>query len=241
MSNAIDHGIEAPERRCGVRKAEVATLRVRGRLGDAVLELTVEDDGAGIDLDAVRSRAIERGLLAEARAREAAEPELLDLLFHPGFSTRAEVSEISGRGVGLDAVKSAIVRLGGTVEVSSSPGRGTSMTMKVPHRRRQIRVYRFLAPGGEVPIAVASGWAPKVLRPPGSGVIDPIASAGGASCPPPDRAVRLTWGFLEVVVGASGDPVLATGERICPTADDHPVEVICIDDEETLLLRPEHL
>ncbi|HEY5922082.1 MAG TPA: ATP-binding protein [Kofleriaceae bacterium] len=247
VRNAIDHGIETPVARIAAGKRSCGRLAIRAEEASGNVHVTVEDDGGGVDLEVVRAAALEAGLLTEDSP--AGERELLDILFHPGFSTRDDVSAVSGRGVGLDAVKAGIVRIGGTVRLANRPAAGTTFTIVVPAPVRQLRVFQFLAPGSAINLAVSARWTPTV-EPVGADAIDPIQAMqllGGsrqtlAGAPPPKPlAVRLRWGFLEIPVRAATEPVLATAERVCPTPDDHPVEVIEIDGVEALLLRPEHV
>ena len=132
IHNAVDHGIESREARQAADKPARAKLEITARSVGPEVELRVSDDGSGIDLERVRARALERGLLDVNAARTARAEELLPLLFESGFSTSATVSELSGRGVGLDAVRRAIEGLGGEVFVRSAPGRGTAFTIRVP-------------------------------------------------------------------------------------------------------------
>ncbi len=130
--NAVDHGIEPPAQREAAGKPPRATLRVAAarRLGQ--VRVRVSDDGAGIDPARVLARAVERGLLTEAQAARMGEEEAHGLLFRPGFSTARTITETSGRGVGLDVVQDAVRRAGGTVEIASARGQGTSFTLRLP-------------------------------------------------------------------------------------------------------------
>ncbi len=128
--NAVDHGCEPPAVRTAAGKAAQATVTVRARAAGGTVVLEVADDGAGIDEDAVRRAAVDRGLLPTDSA--AAGPGLLQLLFTPGFSTAAVVTETSGRGVGLDVVRAAVETISGSVAVRTEPGRGTTFTITVP-------------------------------------------------------------------------------------------------------------
>lgn len=130
IRNALDHGIE-PRSARGDKPSE-ATLEIIARSAGTEVEIAVVDDGRGVDIERVRQRARERGLLDEAEARAAGPRELLTLLFRAGFSTNATVNELSGRGVGLDAVRRAIEALGGEVTLSSTAGRGTRCELRVP-------------------------------------------------------------------------------------------------------------
>lgn len=130
VHNAIDHGIETPSERGN--KPTVARLEIVARSIGPEVEVAVVDDGRGIDLERVRRRARERGLFDEAAAAAAGPDELFGVLFESGFSTSATVSELSGRGVGLDAVRRAVESLGGEVSLSSESGRGARFSLRVP-------------------------------------------------------------------------------------------------------------
>ncbi|MDT8343006.1 MAG: chemotaxis protein CheA [Thermohalobaculum sp.] len=130
IRNSVDHGIETAEHRRAAGKPEQATVRiVAEQLGGEVL-IRITDDGAGLDTAAIRARAVERGLIP-ADAEMPAEA-LHQLIFEPGFSTAKTVSSVSGRGVGMDAVRAVIADLRGTVEVRSTLGRGTTVTLRLP-------------------------------------------------------------------------------------------------------------
>src|SRR3712207_3332165 len=132
VRNSVDHGIESPDRRRAAGKpAEgVLTLRAKHESGQVVVE--VADDGAGIDPARIGAKAVERGLVpADALARMGPQ-DILQLIFLPGFSTAAAVTNVSGRGVGMDVVKTNIEAIGGTIEVESEPGRGTVCRLRIP-------------------------------------------------------------------------------------------------------------
>lgn len=132
VRNAIDHGLEGPEeRRSAGKPAEgLLTLRAHHQAGEVLIEVT--DDGAGIDTRRLVARAVERGLLPSGRASAVDRPAALELLFSPGFSTAEQVTEVSGRGVGLDVVRTNVESIGGTVDVRSELGGGTTFTVRVP-------------------------------------------------------------------------------------------------------------
>lgn len=130
--NAVDHGIEPPEARLAAGKPRRATLRVSAARRTGQVRVRVSDDGRGIDRARVLTRAVERGVISAAQAERMSEEEVFALLFRPGFSTAERVTETSGRGVGLDVVQDAIRRAGGTVEIASTPGQGTSFTLRLP-------------------------------------------------------------------------------------------------------------
>ncbi len=132
VRNAVDHGIEAPEdrRRAGKRPQGLVTLRAYHSNGQVVVEIT--DDGAGIDPEKVGRTAVTKGLRTAGDVAAMAPSELLDLLFLPGFSTAAKVTNVSGRGVGMDVVRTNIEAIGGSVDVESTVGTGTTWRMRIP-------------------------------------------------------------------------------------------------------------
>lgn len=132
VRNAVDHGIEAPPGRRAVGKDETGLLMVRANNRGDHITIEIEDDGAGIDLQRVRAKAIERGLVAAEEAKHADDEVVLRWLFASGFSTRDETTELSGRGVGLDVVDRTVRALGGTVRVESELGSGTRFMLQVP-------------------------------------------------------------------------------------------------------------
>lgn len=130
VRNSLDHGLESPQEREQAGKPRHGTLRLCATQEGERVSLTVSDDGRGLDTDRIRAKAIERGLLSpEARLSEK---EIHQLIFLAGFSTADRVSEVSGRGVGMDVVKRAIEALRGTIEIESARGRGTSVKLSVP-------------------------------------------------------------------------------------------------------------
>jgi two-component system chemotaxis sensor kinase CheA len=132
VRNSVDHGIEAAAGRAAAGKATegVLTLRARHESGQVVVE--VADDGAGIDPVKIGAKAIERGLLTPDALSRMSPTDILQLVFLPGFSTAAAVTNVSGRGVGMDVVKTNIESIGGTIEVESVPGRGTCTRLRIP-------------------------------------------------------------------------------------------------------------
>jgi two-component system chemotaxis sensor kinase CheA len=132
VRNSVDHGIELPQTRTTAGKPAMGTLRLRAFHEGGRVNIEISDDGNGIDVERVKARALERGLITAERARVLTASELNALLFLPGFSTAEKVSNISGRGVGLDVVKSNIERLGGSVDIDSQLGRGTTFRIRIP-------------------------------------------------------------------------------------------------------------
>jgi two-component system, chemotaxis family, sensor kinase CheA len=132
VRNALDHGIEPPDLRQAKGKDAEGRLMLRAVQEGSHVIVEVSDDGAGIDADKVRSKAIERGIITAERAASLAERELLQLIFLPGFSTAAQVTNISGRGVGMDVVRTNVEKIGGKVEIDSHAGKGTTLRMRIP-------------------------------------------------------------------------------------------------------------
>jgi two-component system chemotaxis sensor kinase CheA len=132
VRNSVDHGIESPDRRreSGKPAEGVLTLRAKHESGQVVVE--VADDGAGIDPARIGTKAVERGLITEAQLARMTPGDVLQMIFLPGFSTAAAVTNVSGRGVGMDVVKTNIESIGGTIEVESVAGKGTVCRLRIP-------------------------------------------------------------------------------------------------------------
>ncbi len=130
IRNSIDHGIESPEDRLAAGKPRQGTVQLTAEhSGDSVI-LTIRDDGAGLDKNAIRAKAIEKKLIPESA--ELSDRELFALIFAPGFSTAKKITGVSGRGVGMDVVKQSIEALRGTIDLTSQKGEGTTITIKLP-------------------------------------------------------------------------------------------------------------
>ncbi len=132
LRNALDHGIESADERRAAGKPARARLRLAAVHSAGMLSITVEDDGRGIDPEALRAKVVEKNLVSEAMAAELSETELMEFLFLPGFSTRREVTELSGRGVGLDVVHSTVQQMRGVVRATGKPGQGMVFHMQLP-------------------------------------------------------------------------------------------------------------
>ena len=130
IRNSIDHGIEQPDVRSAVDKPAQGTIKLSAQHSGAHVLISITDDGAGIDADVIRDKAIEKGIISAETA--LTEKEIHELIFAPGFSTAKNVTSVSGRGVGMDVVRSSIEGLSGTVEVMSVKGKGTTITLKLP-------------------------------------------------------------------------------------------------------------
>jgi len=162
IRNAVDHGIEDPEARRRAGKPEAGRIEIEARRVKDSICIAVADDGRGIDLDSVRRKAVEAGLLHPDLAEDLAPQQLASLVFRPGLSTASRVSDISGRGVGMDAVKSTIESLGGQVEVATEPGQGTTTVLVVPVTAAVQRVL-LVECGGEI-VAIPIGKVERLLE-----------------------------------------------------------------------------
>ncbi len=132
LRNSLDHGIETPEERVAAGKPCGGIIKVEARHSSGMLSIQIADDGRGVDYDELRAAVVSRKLAAEDLAQRLSEAELLEFLFLPGFTTKSAVSEISGRGVGLDAVQAMAREVGGSVRISSIPNGGTQFTLLLP-------------------------------------------------------------------------------------------------------------
>jgi two-component system chemotaxis sensor kinase CheA len=132
VRNALDHGIESPTQRLAAGKPETATLSIEAsRMGDRLL-VQVSDDGRGIDLNIVRQKASEKRMMAPEELAALPDEQAVELIFAPGFSTTSEISDISGRGIGMDVVRSTIEQIGGKVSLQSKSGIGTTVQIDLP-------------------------------------------------------------------------------------------------------------
>lgn len=132
VRNAVDHGVEMPDEREAAGKPRVGVVVLAAEQeGDHIL-LSISDDGGGMDADVLRSKAVEKGMMEQDAADRLTDNECYNLIFAPGFSTKEEISEVSGRGVGMDVVKTKITQLNGTLNIDSNLGKGTRIEIKVP-------------------------------------------------------------------------------------------------------------
>ncbi|KAA0582291.1 chemotaxis protein CheA [Azospirillum sp. B21] len=159
VRNALDHGIEPPDRRITAGKPPGGTLRVRAFQDKGGVVVEVSDDGAGIDPAAMRRAAAAKGLLEPDAAAALSDADAVRLVFAPGFSTAGAVSDLSGRGVGMDAVRAAVERAGGRVEIASTPGAGTRVRLSLPLTLSITRVVVVEAAGAlyGIPVALVGG------------------------------------------------------------------------------------
>ncbi|MEM6366665.1 MAG: chemotaxis protein CheA [Myxococcota bacterium] len=132
VRNAVDHGMETPEAREAAGKPAQGTLHLRAFHEGGQVNIEISDDGRGVDAQKVLAKALQRGLVTQEQAARMTERSILNLIFFPGFSTAEKVTNVSGRGVGMDVVRSNIEKIGGTVDIQSQLGRGTTLRIKIP-------------------------------------------------------------------------------------------------------------
>jgi two-component system chemotaxis sensor kinase CheA len=132
VRNSVDHGIELPADRLKAGKDRAGRLILRAFHEGGLVNIEITDDGAGLNLDRIRQKAVERGMVTAEQSARMTEREIFKLIFLPGFSTAEKVTKVSGRGVGMDVVKTNVERIGGNVDVQSAAGRGTTVRVKIP-------------------------------------------------------------------------------------------------------------
>ena len=148
LRNAVDHGIGAPDEREEAGKLREGTITLRGRRERNRVTIEVEDDGRGLDVETLRSKAVEKGIKRRETVDEMDDADVYDLIFHPGFSTREEITDVSGRGVGMDVVNETITRLDGSITVDSDEGEGTKVSLTLPVTVAIVKVL-FVGVGDE--------------------------------------------------------------------------------------------
>ena len=163
LRNAIDHGLETPEERLSAQKPAEGTLTLEARHSSGMLHVRITDDGKGVDIEKLRQKVVERGHISKEMAANLAEAELLDFLFLPGFSTASKVTEVSGRGVGLDVVMSMVQEVGGSVRVDTKLGKGTTFYLQLPLTLSVLRTL-LVDIGGE-PYAIPLSRIDHILEP----------------------------------------------------------------------------
>ena len=185
IRNAVDHGIEAPEIRERIGKPVEGQLTLSSEQQGNRILITLKDDGGGIDVEKLRAVAIQRQIASATEINRWPPEQVLDLIFEPGFSTRASATDVSGRGVGMDVVKSVVERLGGTVRVQSEIDKGTSITLNLPLSLALLRV--VLLEAGEELFALPTAAVRRILQ---VGTADigqlqqgPVADVDGESIP----------------------------------------------------------
>jgi two-component system, chemotaxis family, sensor kinase CheA len=237
VRNAIGHGVETPEQRRALGKLPTGKISIRGRRFGNEIELVVEDDGAGVDFTSVSTKAIAAGLL---RSTHVSERALIDVLFQPHFSVRDESDDLSGRGLGLAAVKAAIEQVGGRVELKTHPSKGTSIILRTPLGVPSVDAVCFQASRFNIIFASTQPLRP---APPTSVdpvlVLDPLAVIG-IGTHPSDGVGNASKYFLvgtgKCYLTAGGLPFPVKLQRIMAKGSNDLFEVALVDGNEVLLL-----
>jgi len=244
VRNAVDHGIERPAARGAKRPAGLITVKGRARDGEYVLE--VSDDGNGIDFDRVCARAVELQLLPPAGSLDKG--QLIEVMCRPGFSTRTVASDVSGRGIGLDAVRGSAVDLGGTLSAKSDRGKGTTWTVRLPVQTVVVRNLAIRAPALRFPIILDPSWRLLDKRPqPGQTERAPLwidLAVGLGFTSSNSISATLHWftnGELTIGVACGGRPTEVDARRLVTTPPACVGEVITVESVEGLLIRPERI
>ncbi|MFC6727360.1 ATP-binding protein, partial [Natronoarchaeum mannanilyticum] len=231
VRNAIDHGIEPPEEREAAGKDPEGTIELRARRERDEVVIEIADDGRGLDVDAIRDEAVEQGIAEYEELLEMDDEEVYDLVFHSGFSTSEEVTDVSGRGVGMDVVARTVEELDGSVSVDSDVGEGTTVTLRVPISVAIADVL-FVESGGEeygIPIKVVEEIGPSgsVSTEDGREVI----SRGEESYP----LIRLADALETPERGRNGD-----GMTVKVRDDVRPVALHCdrISGQQEVVVKP---
>jgi two-component system chemotaxis sensor kinase CheA len=236
VRNAIDHGIESPADRSLAGKSEAGCLRVCARQAGNQILLEISDDGAGIDGDKLVARAVAAGVVAAERAPRLSEREKNALVFEPGLSTAAAVTDLSGRGVGMDVVRANIERIGGLVEIESRKGNGVLLTLRVPLTLTIIPALTVTADGQVY--AIPRSAIEEIVRVKGGSVrVENVGGAGFATV----RGRRLPLVHLRESLGCGpcGDPGGQSLVLLRPAgADLYALAVDDIRDHEELVVKP---
>ena len=156
VRNSVDHGIESSEDRIAAGKGARGTISLNAFHQGTQVVIEVRDDGHGLDLDLIRKQAVQKGLIKAEEAARLPDSEVTNLIFEPGFSTASEVTEVSGRGVGMDVVRTVLDRLKGTVNVISVPGKGTTIQLRVPLTLASIQTLLFRVGGRLFAVPISS-------------------------------------------------------------------------------------
>ncbi len=207
LRNAVDHGLETPEARRAAGKPEEGTITLEAKHRGGALVVTVKDDGRGIDVERLRGRIVEKGLVDTETAASLSEAETLEFLFLPGFSTAAAVTDISGRGVGLDVVQSTVQQAGGMVHVTSVLGEGTTFELQMPVARSVVRAMLVIIDG--------TPWALPLAR------IDEIRQV-------PATAIRMIEGRRVVEIEGVDVGVVPLADVLEIADEDHHQELLTL-------------
>lgn len=231
LRNAVEHGIEIPAIRQRHGKAPVGTIKISLRREEDVIQLTIEDDGSGVDVERLRQRAVERGLLSPGVASHASLRQLVDCLFGPGSTDRC---------IGLDAANAAVAKLGGRLDLFVNEAQRTCLRVYVFDARGAMNVIPFKSACSDLTFAVAASYD---LRPVSSSraiiLEDALRIPREREGPPELFAICGERSPVTVATSGIGQSVRAF--RWCPTRDDDLIEIVRIGEREAILIRPEVL
>ncbi len=236
VRNTVDHGIEDPDDRKAIGKSPEGLLLLRASHEGGQVNIEISDDGRGISPEPIRKKAVEKGFLTADAAAKTSDSEIVQMIFRPGFSTAGTVSNVSGRGVGMDVVKTNVEKIGGTVDLKTVPGQGTTFKIKIPLTLAIIPALTVTAAGNRYAIPQVSLL--ELVRLEGDGLSDKIEDLHGAP------VYRLRGRLLPIVdlreqLGAepaSGDIT----NIVVLKADDHQFGLIVdtIEDTEEIVVKP---
>jgi len=236
IRNAVDHGIETPAERLKAGKREIGVLCVSARQSGNQILIDIQDDGRGIDGRKLVEKAVANGVLDKAEAAQLGPREQLALIFEAGLSTAKQVTAISGRGVGMDVVRSNVERIGGIVEVDSTPGQGTRMTLRVPLTLTIIPALTVSVAGQN--FAIPRSAIEEIVRATGESVtLEHLGGAGVATI----RGRRVPEVSLAAILGITSDAAEQDRTLIVlrPAGGDvYALSVDRIHDHEELVVKP---
>jgi two-component system chemotaxis sensor kinase CheA len=241
VRNSVDHGIETPDVRLERGKPAEGCLKMRAFHEGGQVNIEIIDDGGGIDLDRVKQKAIQRGIISPEQAARMSEHDGLHLIFMPGFSTAEKITNVSGRGVGMDVVKTNIEKIGGTVDLQSQLGKGTTLKIKIPLTLAIIPA--LIVSSGSERFAIPQISLLELLRLDASNAIQQIESIHGS----PVYRLRgklLPLVYLNSELGLKPVGDTPAGERevniVVVQADGHPFGLVVdeINDTQEIVVKP---
>lgn len=234
LRNAVDHGVGSPEERAAAGKPAQGVIRVQCGVQGDKLVATVSDDGRGVSLDEVRARAIDLGLILPNDIDIT--DRWFDIVCQPGFTTRAQASDVSGRGVGLDAVRVGVMEVGGTLTATTSAGNGTAWHISIPLPKMTFDAHVLRVPAVPFPIVVSSEWQP--AEPSDDALVIDIAHRLGLV----EEATRVNARYFEkggkrIGIVTDRPPQATSARRLVVTPPPALFEVVILDAVEGLMLH----